>query len=116
MVLSLPIIVPHRSNTGEDHAGNPANDHCLAQRMMPAAYRTEQKHRAADHKSRVSDGAGQSLDIAAEATSQGLQTGKSAQVAFRNAPKDASRVAGRVHDQTLHVARKTGGLALQSFR
>ncbi len=68
---------------------------------MPAAHRSHQQHRAANHQSRESNGTREPLEIAVEATSHGLQTRNSAQIAFGDTPEDAARVAGSFSYQAL---------------
>src|ERR1039457_1002384 len=87
------------ANTGDEHADKPADKHCFADKIMPAAHRSHQQHRAADHESRESDGRGEPLQIAAKAASQCLQTRKPAQIAFGDTSEDASRVTGRIEYQ-----------------
>ena len=100
------------ANTGDEHADKPADKHCFADRIMPAAHRSHQQHRAADHESSESDGTREPPEIAAQAATQGFQPWKPAQIAFGDTPEDASRVAGRIIYQALQFARNLGRLFL----
>src|ERR1017187_10408788 len=102
------------TNTGNEHRDNSADNHGCAESIMPAAHRSHQEHRAADHERRESNGTAEPLEIAAKATPQGLQSRSlhPAQIAFGNMSEDAARVAGRISDQTLHFARQRSGLVL----
>lgn len=106
------------TDADDEHAEKPDDNHYFAEEVMPAAKPSDQQHRAPDHEGRGSDGTGEPLEIAAEATSQGLQGGSLhlAQIAFSDTSEDASRVAGRIIYQALQFARKLDCLFLHSRR
>ena len=83
---------------------------------MPAARRRQQQHRASDDERGESDGTREPLEIAAEASSESLQTRQSAEIAFGETPQDASRVVGRIAYQALRFARQLGRLFLYPRR
>ena len=93
-MLAVDLAPAQRANGRHQHADHAADDHRLAQQVVPATHRREQQHRAADHQRRKGDGARQSRDVAAEAGSQRLQPWQSAEVALGNPVQDTSRVAG----------------------
>src|SRR6185369_6897379 len=72
------------------------------------------QHRAADHERSSSHGNGEPLEVAADASSQGLygRSLKSPQIAFGDTSQDAARVAGRITDQALHFAGQLASLFL----
>ena len=96
------------TNIDGDSADKAADNHYVAESVMPAAHRSHQQHRAADNEGRESDCTREPLEVAAEATSHGFQTRKSAQIAFGDTSEDASRVAGRINYQALQFARELG--------
>jgi len=100
------MVAPQYANTADEHAGDPADNHCFAENVMPAAHRSKQQHRAADHESRERDRAREPLEIATEATSESLQTREATQIAFRDAVEDASRAARRIFHQAPELAGK----------
>src|ERR1019366_4050249 len=109
---ALAMVATQCANTGDEHAGNPAEKHYVAESIMPVAHRSHQQHRAADHESSESDGAREPPEIPAQAATQGFQPWKPAQIAFGDTPEDASRVAGRITYQALHFARQLDCLLL----
>src|ERR1035437_8365299 len=67
---ALAMVATQCANTGDEHAGNPAEKHYVAESIVPVAHRRHQQHRAADHEGSESDGAREPPEIPAYATSQ----------------------------------------------
>src|SRR6185369_286883 len=76
------------------------------------------QHHAADQERRSSDGIGESLDVAVDATSEGFNGRglQSTQVAFGKAPESTACIAGRIDNQPLKFACKRTGLFLYPFQ
>src|SRR6185369_14870518 len=108
------LVAPQCTDPDDERSEYPGIHHCFAESVMPARQLGIHQHGTADHERRSSDGAGQPLEVAADAASQGFYSRrlKPSQITFGETPQDAACVAGRITNQTLHIACQLAGFFL----